>query len=328
MKELLSTFFCLALFAHGLIAQEVKVSLELNKEQILIGEQVEATLMLEFPVTDTVSFPHLGDTLTGKVEIVSKKGIDTNYTGSNMSVKQLSQQFVITSFDSGYHAIPPIHISSSSGSVKTEPLLLSVSDVEVEMTEATQQGEMEIKDIKDIRDVDFSLWEWIKTNWYWLTGLVVFLLLLWAYFKYIHSRWKKKGRPALIPKKITPIHEIAFGRLAKLESQKLWQSGKVKEYHIELTDIIREYIEERFNVPALESTTEEIMEDIQEVIREDGIKTELNSFFVLADLVKFARHQPLPDENSRSMGQARSFVENTKPIPDKEPEKETIEQNV
>jgi len=100
--------------------------------------------------------------------------------------------------------------------------------------------------------------------------------------------------------------------LGQLEAEKLWQKGEIKLYHSKLTEIIREYIEYRFHVLALESTTEEILERFKEGQINDELFDKLRTMLELADLVKFARQRPLPDEHTKSMELAHEFVRATR----------------
>jgi hypothetical protein len=146
---------------------------------------------------------------------------------------------------------------------------------------------------------------------------LVFALLLvagiWAYFKFIHPKLKDKGVSAIVPKKIIPPYVIAVDKLKKLDQQKLWQSGKIKTYHSELSEIIREYLENQFSIPALESTTVEIEEAIKQENFSEHVKKELTELLQLSDLVKFAKYIPLGDENDACIKMAYKFVDATRP---------------
>ena len=111
-----------------------------------------------------------------------------------------------------------------------------------------------------------------------------------------------------------PPHVIAMEALENLRLKKLWQAGKVKEYYTEMTDIIRYYIEGRFSIYAMEMTTDEIMQSLK--AHEDGSAARdlLRDTLVLADLVKFAKAQPLPLDNEQSLNQCIDFVKATKPV--------------
>ncbi|MBE9481570.1 MAG: hypothetical protein IMY69_07740, partial [Bacteroidetes bacterium] len=117
----------------------------------------------------------------------------------------------------------------------------------------------------------------------------------------------------LKPKPKIPPHVIALDALEKLRINKLWQSGKIKEYHTEITDIIRVYIHERFGIDAMEMTTDEILASFNKKNDEvdDGLKNKLKQTLMLADLVKFAKEKPLPLENDKSLNNSIDFVKET-----------------
>lgn len=318
LKEI--RILCSLLMISGLLnAQEKSAKLSLDKSEIKIGEQIEAKLQVVFPVTESYSFAQILDTLSGKIEVVDISPMDTSFIGSNLNFKTLTATLTLTSFDTGYHAVPPIYFPGQFDSLSTDPFLIHVLDVEVEMPEnsGNEEPEIAIKDIKDIKDKDFSIWEWIKENKYTLLLILLFIAAIWSYIKYIHPRLKKKKISIIPAKRIVPPFEIAIQRLNDLDNKKLWQTGKNKEYYSELSDIVREYIEEQFNLPALESTTSEIIDSLIRNSFNENVVNEIKELFELSDLAKFAKFQPLGNQNQQSMLIARSFVEKTKPVEQK-----------
>ena len=144
-----------------------------------------------------------------------------------------------------------------------------------------------------------------------LLAVLVILIILAVLF-YLKKR--RKAEPVFtIRSKIQLLpHELALSELEKLRIKKLWQGGRIKEYHSELTDILRRYLENRFSVMALEMTSQEIMDSIttQNNIHSDSVE-KLDHILAIADLVKFAKMQPLPVENDMSMENAVAFVLDT-----------------
>ncbi len=108
---------------------------------------------------------------------------------------------------------------------------------------------------------------------------------------------------------------IAFRELDRLKEQKLWERGEVKQYYTRLTDITRNYIEKQYGIPAMERTTDEILQAFRRVNTDDGILDEmLSGLLQLADLVKFAREDPLPVDNQTHLNNAYLFVQKTYPL--------------
>lgn len=286
-----------------LMAQDIQVNAKLENDVILIGDQTTLTLEATVPPSCRIVWPQVGDTLVRQIEIVSKSQVDTVQQEEPAGSLRLTQQLVITSFDSGYFAIPPfLFMYQQAGATdyqigETEAMLLQVDNPEVNMAE----------DIKDIKGplrapVTFAeIWPWL------LLGLLLAgSVILFIYYR----RRRKKAQPlmAFLRKPAQPAHSIALDELEKLRTKRLWQSGKVKQYHTELTDIIRNYISARFSVHAIEMVTHEIIESLENTLVGTSALSKLKEMLELADLVKFAKENPLPDEHERSMNQAIEFV--------------------
>lgn len=283
-------------------SQVAEIMLDTNR--ILIGDQVRVSITLICKAQASVQWPQIGDTLLTEIEVLSQSSIDTAYESSDISNKLLSQELIITSFDSGYYAIPPLHFKVNGTLVKSNPFLLYVGNVLLE-------GEEEIKDIKDIIPVEYGLLDWLKD--YWLFLLSGLLLLLLSYFlikTYLKRRANKEAK--VIEKPKIPAHVTALSKLKALEEKRLWQNEQIKAYHSELTDIIREFLEGRFQIHAMEQTSEEILLALRfsELLEVD--KKKLRQILLLADLVKFAKEKPLPAENEESLLLAYQLVEAAK----------------
>jgi hypothetical protein len=150
------------------------------------------------------------------------------------------------------------------------------------------------------------------------------LLLLGTIFYLIRRYRRLKGDSNGVPQKpLEPAHVVAFRELDKLKSEKIWEKGLVKLYYSHLTEITRHYIERQYGIPAMERTTDEIMQAFRKTNREDSLLDEmLKELLELADLVKFAREDPLPVDNQTNLNNAYLFVQKTYPLFFKtEPEK-------
>lgn len=287
-----------------LFSQGNKFQAKLDREEILIGEQMHLTLRLEAAAADSLVLPVFDDTLVSEVEILATGKVDTTFEGANLGLKVLTQNLTLTSFDSGYYAIAPLTAYANGNPVESNPFLISVQTVPVD----TAKG---IYDIRGVAQVPFSITEWLKENWPWI-ALATALLAIIIGITYWYA---KRPIPAVEEKKVPvrPAHEIAFERLTKLEEEQLWQAGKIKAFYSELTDILREFIELRFHIPALEQTTDEI---IQSMRRSPNFSVDLigksNQVLFIADLVKFAKEKPVGSENKQNMLLVRNFIEETK----------------
>lgn len=286
-------------FASNVNAQTIVVEAKLDQQTIRIGDQTKLRLIVHQPLKEKVNFPKLADTLTGKVQIVSSK-LDTVIDQNAHNQLTVTQSYIITSFDQGTYTIPSYSIGSAAGVLKTNELTLMVQTVQVDTTKA-------IYDIKQPLAVSYTFWDWLKDHWVWVAlGLAVIIAI-------IGIIWYLKKRPKTVTiikeiKPDIPAHIIALGKLQQLRDKKLYQQDAVKQYHSELSDIIREYLEKRYVIKTHEKTTDEIFAALKYMDIANEYRVKLSQVLILADLVKFAKEKPLPVDNELSMENALGFV--------------------
>jgi hypothetical protein len=311
MKKLFFNYILVSLlFLTGFYfkagAQNVQVEAKIDQTTIRIGDQTKLHLTVHQPVKEQVNFPKLTDTITGKVLIVSANKPDTAVDKNNQGSIMVSQTYTITSFDAGTYTVPQFAFGTKAGVLKTNELTLQVETVKVDTTKA-------IYDIKQPLVVSYTFFDWFRDNWYWVLATVIIVLGIIGLIYYFKRRPKKEtvieiARPGL------PPHIIAVNKLNELRDKKLWQQGEVKQYHSELTDIIRDYLEKRYLVKTHEKTTGEIFAGLSYLDITEENKNELRQILLLADLVKFAKEKPLPPDNERSMDSAINFVLKTQRV--------------
>jgi len=289
-----------------LYAQEVEVEARIDSTNVLIGDQVNLSLIINQPDSINISFPEFTDTITGSIEIINHTPSDTLLLDNKRL--EITRKYNISCFDSGYSYIPPFIFQYNRDSLsvnwETQPLFLHVSRVDIAPTDSSEV----IFDIKLPNKMPITLSEILP----WIFGAVLVGLLVFIVVYYIKKR--KKQEPLFkIKKPEEPPHIIAIRELDKLKEKKLWQKGKIKLYHSELTCIIRKYIERRYQTPAMEQTSNEIIEALVKSKFNDNTQFEqLKTLLFSADLVKFAKAKPLPDENETALLNAYVFVNETK----------------
>ena len=296
-------------------AQDATVKAVVDSQEILIGDQVNLDLSVEINDESTVAWPLFKDTITGQIEIIESSIPDTTKKETGETI--IHQRLVITSFDTGFMVIPPVEFVFNQDSLQTlstEPILLFVSDIPVEM-------EADIKEIKEPYDVPFNWKRYIK--WI-LLALAIIAAIVVGIILYKKYR-KEPEEPIARPKPKRPAHEIALEKLEALRQKKLWQNDKTKEFYIELSDIIREYIEFQFDVLALEMTTDQTISALKLKGLEDEKIRPLKAMLQMADLAKFAKYKPISNENEQNFDIARTFVNQTLVMPLDEPNKEEKE---
>ncbi|BAU53864.1 BatD family protein [Mucilaginibacter gotjawali] len=285
-------------------AQNIQAEAKLQQYTIRIGDQTKLFLSVHQPAKEHVNFPKLTDTVTGKIQVVSANKPDTTYDQNDHSSLTVTQSYTITCFDAGTYTIPSFSIRTAGGVIKTNELTLQVETVKVDTTKA-------IYDIKQPITVSYTFVDWLKDNWYWIVFPLLVVGLIIGLIWYLRSR--PKAEPVVqISKPVVPPHVTALNQLNQLKDKKLWQQEEVKQYYIELSDIIREYLEKRYAIKTHEKTTDEIFDSLKRIIITDTNRSKLKHILVLADLVKFAKEKPLPAENEQSIEIAVDFVVATK----------------
>ncbi|WP_214228259.1 BatD family protein [Pedobacter sp. B4-66] len=310
---------CLACFTYKSNAQDIKVEAKLDKSTIVLGDQTILRLSAQLPINDKISFPILADTISSKVQIVEVGKTDTIADKSNPAVRTISRQYTITSFEAGLQTIPAFLFQVNAQSFKTDPVPLQVTSVAVDTTKA-------IYDIKQPLAVRYSFLDWLRDHWQWVVVSLLGVILIVGLLYYFWQKRKNRPIPAVV-KPLVPADVTAINKLVVLRDKKLWQQEEVKQYHIELTDILREYLEKRYHIKALEQTSDEIFAGLRHMEITDQNRNKLRQILMLADLVKFAKGKPLNSENEQSIENAISFVSDTKEInqlPDNKAQNETV----
>ena len=303
MKILYQIAVLLIMLFWQLVANaQVDAVSRLDTNAILVGDQVHLNLEISSPSDYKVFWPELNDTLISEIEILEKSPIDTIFS-KDKNTTTLKQQLLITCFDSGYYALPPIHFDYNVPNdpirhfVETDAILLQVSTIAVDTTQA-------IKDIRAPQTAPITFREALP---YILAGIAILIIAALLIY-YLRKRKKEEPVFKAPAKPKLPPQQVAMTALDNLRLKKLWQSGQIKEYHTILTDIMRVYLDGKFNIAAMELTTDEIMVLLEKTQINGQAQKRLLQVFQLADMVKFAKMQPLPLEHDSSLNQAIDFV--------------------
>lgn len=283
-------------------AQEVSATLKADSSHILIGDFLNVKLTIRSSSDVTVTMPTVADTV-GNLELVKASKIDTAVDGN---FKTLTQTFTVSAYDSGNYHAGPLRVlfktkNGISDTLLSDSVLITVATLPVDTSKA-------FKAIKNPIEVPYTLAEFVPV----LGGGILLVAILIAIIYYIRQR-RKNRKPKIIerPKPKDPPHVWARRELKKLEEEKLWQKDEIKNYYSRLTDILRLYLEYRYNWFALESTTEKIKEDIDAYKIEAEAKQNLLTVLNEGDLVKFAKHIPMPDSNVKMMEKAYRLIDLT-----------------
>ena len=289
------------------------VSAAIDSTAIYIGDQTDMHLSATMEPTEQASLPRYGEMLIDGIEIVNRTGVDTTVLQDGRV--QLNQTLTLTSFSDSLFFIPPQPFVSGEDTLWSDGMSLNViQPFEIDTTLA-------ITDIKPLQRA--PIWWWGIIRWVLLAiGCILLGIGAWYFIKWAMHR-KKGGELQLAEVEKRPAEEVALEKLDKIKAEKIWQEGKVKEYHTELTDVIREYIGRRYEVKSTEKTSDETLRELKPLMGEQKELFErLRKMLSLADLVKFAKWHTTPDENESALLTAYDFVHETTAAPTEGEQKE------
>jgi len=285
-------------FAQG----DARANAQLDARQIVIGDQARFFIHIQNnPATGRVQWAVIPDSFNN-LEVVERGKIDTIKQGNLVTY---NQRIVITGFDSGIFKIPAftfpvIPNSGDPYTIQTDSFALMVQTVAVDTT----------KGFKGIKGIIYVKSSWLDYIWLIAGGVLFFLLLAFVIIYFIRNKklaTKAQGATE-------SLQDYALRLLRELELRQLWQKKQVKEYYVELTDIVRNYIEARFQTSAMELTTDEMLAKSLEIREMQPYHDLLMSILQTADLAKFAKFQPLAEVHVQTMEQARQFIDSSRPV--------------
>jgi hypothetical protein len=321
-KYLSMLFLLLVLLVHpNLWAQKITVNARLDSTVLWIGNQAHLTFEVSQQPNQKVSMPVFSDSIIGGIDLVEPVKMDTLKSKDGHIL--VTQHYLVTAFKDSLLYIPPFPFVLNGDTVWSKSLSLKVVQP-FKIDTASHK----IADIKNVLTPKFN---WLNLLFILLLLLVIHGILILIYF--IYKKYIRK-LPLLDDKEmklLLPPHVVALSELDKIKQEKPWQQGRSKEYHTELTDILREYIERVFNANSMEMTSEEILEHLRNLrFEQKTAYLGLQQILRLADLVKFAKFNPTPDEHELSLTNSYLFINETKieePKPLDELKKDEIKEN-
>lgn len=288
------TLFLGAFCANWAVAQSFTYYLSTDTIWYMSGDRIIVTQEWSYPKEkEDVVAPEAPDRIA-KLEKVSEADISSRKVDDRVI---LSRNIVYTCFDTGYYQIPPQAWSVDGDSIFSNPLFLNVYYAEVDTTE-------EIMDIEGPMSVPYTLRDYLP----YIVGFGILMMLISAIYVFTNLGKKRKASEPVIER---PPYIVAFEQLEELKRQKLWQQGEVKEYHFELSQIIREYLQRQFQRPTADLTTVQLEELCIELGLPKETVSNLMDYLRIGDLAKFAKAIPLPNENEESWDVVHRFVSET-----------------
>lgn len=295
--------FVLTVFAYHISSQGFTVDAKIDSAQLWIGQQASIHFEITHRNKIRVQSPVFSDVIIPGIELVTQKKVDSLKSPDGLLV--VRESYVITSFEDSLYLVPAFPFVAGDDTVWSPSLSLKVIQPFVIDT-ASQQ----ITDIKDVLKPRLSLLYILKKLLPWIAAfwLIIVVTILTVYFIK-----RKKKKADIIAAFTEPPYVIALRKLEGIRIDKAWAQGRYKEYYTAITDVLREYIGNIYDLPAMEMTSDEIITHLSFIKNEHSTAyASLRQVLQLADLVKFAKWVPLPEENENSLSWAVMFVNQTK----------------
>jgi len=315
LKNIILIICCLLGFSEA--KAQVTVEAKLDSAGIFIGQRIGMTLEVSADAKSNVELPEwdsLQQVAPG-IEFVHAEKTDTSLLNDGKRMA-LTRRYYFTSFDSALYLMPEMNVKVDGKDYSSKRLALKVLTFEID----TLHGDS-IYGIKEELAPPFDWAEWREVIWFCVLALLIGGLLGYVIYRL------KTNKPIIRRirnKKRQPPHKVAMQKIEQIKEEKMWQSEDSKEYYTQLTDTLRNYIKERYGFNAMEMTSDEIIQHLQEVNDEEAIN-ELRELFQTADLVKFAKYSTLINENDRNLVSAIEYINQTKlEEPEQKPQPEVI----
>lgn len=296
----------LVLFAAALVplsTQAQQIQAFVSTDSVTVGERFYLSLVAEYDSSDAPSFPNVTtDSTFGDLVIIGRNESFTTRT-TQAGTRVDSAVYEVTTFALDTAFVPAIPVSFTSGTtVSSQPMIVGVRSL-------VEEDAQDIRDLAPLVAFPRALWPWVLL--FLLAALVVAALVWYAR--------KKQRAPAPVPESVEPIpepvspYDEAMERLRELEGTDLYDPGAIKPFYVELTDILRTYLERRLQVPALEMTTRELLfalHRLGEELRPDPrTVASMQSVLDLSDLVKFAELQPDAGQGKQAHTETQNIIE-------------------
>jgi hypothetical protein len=298
--------FLMATFAllGGLKAQNVEVEGKVNDKNVQVGKPFTLDLSLKVPYGWFVEWNDFAiDTLSEQIDIIKRGNVErTADADSNVIVKQ---QLTLMTFDTGQIQLPAVGLTYAQSF--DDPMRLQAFTEPIDLYATTMVVDT-LQPYKPIVEPIAAPIQ-MKEVFPWLLAVLLLALAVfgvWYWRK--HRKTKVDAEGNIIRGTIIPPYDKAVGDLKRLREEKMWQSGKVKEYFSSLTDIAREYIEGQFGVNAVEMTTDDILNEIKPLHFKKETYDKLKDTMEIADLVKFAKYSATTFESDTALTSMTEFV--------------------
>ena len=304
MKKILPLVLLFALRTLPCAAQDdATLQSRLSRDSILIGDQIEWTLDLQLAPGESARISKPGEAPVPGVEALGEMKVDTlSQKGGKMDLRG---RVILTSFDSGSYDLPQLFVLLGRTDGTVDTLAYAGPHLEVN-TIPIDTATFQAYDIKGQIRYPLTFKEIIP----WIGLALLVAALVWLLVRWIKMHRENRdffGKPIVQD----PPHIVALRSLEKTRAQKLWQNGKQKQFYTQVTDALRQYIAQRYDISALEQTSAEMFRDLADKDITPALFDQMKDLFATADFVKFAKHTATDQENENAIPTAIRFVNET-----------------
>jgi hypothetical protein len=286
-------FICCAIAIH---AQDVQFSVGVDSNEVLIGDVIHLTVKLSYPTEKyALIFPNINEMFTSPFKIIEQGKIDTTESSRYTTMQQTT---TIASYDSGLYMLPKLHVNGlrtdadSSIDIIADSLLIRVSEVPININ----------GDIKDIVDAKIISERWEKIGIISAVILLVLLIIGLIIYWWIEKRKLQKNKPI-------NVYDVVMKRMKAIENNSPNNIDEAKEYYSTITDSIKYYIQQRWQMPIRDKTSMETIRLLQEHKYTLQIVPALQNIFSLADMVKFAKMDSSASQNKKNYTNAINIIQ-------------------
>ena len=298
-------------FSQRYVQGQLTLDQRTDKKEISIAEQLQLVLEASAPENMEVQFPSYSASL-GDFALMDVKSYPARMTGSGDTIRVIhAATYLLEPYLPGTYSIPEMTVTYRDRNNDADSIQLVTEELQIVIKSLLAQdtGTVEIKDIKGPLTLPQNSFLQI------LLIAIVLLLILFGVAGFLF--WQKISSNKKTAEVQLPPEEIALQELERLLAENLLARGEVKLFHLRISDILRQYIENRFGFKAPERTTEEFLTELsvtklQKDLLLGGHKALLADFLRHCDLVKFARHEPTIPESEKTVSICRDFIEETK----------------
>jgi hypothetical protein len=285
-----------------LAAQDARISNDVDTTLVTVGARISMTVMVEHAVGARVMWPDSLD-LT-PFELIEAQAIPSTTEGGRA---RSSAILTMAAFELGELEIPSFDVQVLGPGEAAETLSTDRFGIEVVSVGADESG-----DIRGIRG-PLGIPVGVVTVSLWL--LLLLFVLAAVYGLYRRSQRSGEGDTQESGPPPRPAHEVALEAIAGIEASPMLERGQVKEYHIDVSEVLRTYVEARFRVPSLEMTTREVVRGLRAVGAEGQFIDGFRRFLDQCDMVKFAKVRPTIEASREVLTLGRDLVTGSVPAP-------------